>query len=226
LIAGGKGNQAMTIVAFQTRSEPLRFRAEPAWREQTKRAMDIAVSVIALIVLSPLLFLIATAIRIDSGTPAIYRQTRHGLHRRPFTIYKFRTLYVADDDNVFRQVQNPDDGVTRLGHFLRASNLDELPQLWNVFRGDMSLVGPRPHPVAMDERYERLLPAYLRRYAAKPGLTGWAQVNGHRGPTPTLEMVEDRIKHDLFYLKNRSLLLDLKIMAMTVFSATAFHNAF
>lgn len=216
----------MNMHATNWQVEPLRFREEPHGPEMAKRTLDVVLSATALLLLSPLLILVAIAIRLDSGTGAIYHQTRHGQGRRPFTIYKFRTLNAADGDNVFRQVQNPDDGVTRIGRILRATNIDELPQLWNVLKGDMSLVGPRPHPIRMDERYEPLVRGYSRRFATKPGLTGWAQVNGHRGPTPTLESIQNRIDNDLYYVGHKNLLLDLKIMMLTVFSASAFRNAF
>jgi lipopolysaccharide/colanic/teichoic acid biosynthesis glycosyltransferase len=192
----------------------------------TKRGLDIVLSSLALVLLAPLLGFIALSILFDGGGSVIYRQKRHGLGRSEFTILKFRTLVVSDGDDVFRQVTSPDDGVTRVGRFLRAWNLDELPQLWNVLRGEMSLVGPRPHPLRMDEHYEGVVPFYAGRYAAKPGLTGWAQVNGNRGPTPLLSDIQARLDHDLHYIENQSLWLDLKIMAMTVFSATAFRNAF
>jgi lipopolysaccharide/colanic/teichoic acid biosynthesis glycosyltransferase len=195
--------------------------------QASKRLVDMVLSAAALIGLSPFLLLIALAIRLDGGTPALYRQKRYGQGQREFTILKFRTLSVADSDDVFRQVRDSsDEQVTRVGRFLRAWNLDELPQLWNVLKGDMSLVGPRPHPVRMDQHYQHRLPLYTRRFDAKPGLTGWAQVNGHRGPTPTLGSMQARLEHDLFYIENRSLRFDLKIMVLTVFSANAFRNAF
>src|SRR4051812_22591799 len=141
---------------------------------------------LGLFVLSPVLVLVALAIRLDSTGPALFRQTRTGLNGKPFRIYKFRTMTVQEDGATIQQVTRNDPRVTRIGHWLRSTSIDDLPQLLNVIRGEMALVGPRPHALAHDEYYGRAIPAYVRRFAVKPGITGWAQVNGLCGETPTV----------------------------------------
>ncbi len=165
--------------------------------------------------LAPLLFLIALLIRFDSNGPALFRQTRTGLNGRQFRIYKFRTMRVQEDGSAVRQATKGDSRVTRVGRFLRKTSLDELPQLINVLRGEMALVGPRPHALAHDLEYGAKIPAYAGRFAVKPGITGWAQVNGSRGETPTLAHMQHRANLDLWYIENRSLGLDLQIIALT-----------
>lgn len=177
---------------------------------------DAWIAVIALGFLFPLLALIAILIRLESPGPALFRQTRTGLNGRTFQIYKFRSMRVQEDGDLIRQAARNDDRVTRLGAFLRASSLDELPQLLNVLRGEMALVGPRPHALAHDVFYESKVPNYRRRFDVRPGLTGWAQVNGSRGATPMLEDMERRIQLDLWYIGHQNIKLDLKIMITTV----------
>lgn len=189
-----------------------------------KRSFDIVVSAAALVVLSPLFLLVAIVIRLDSRGPAIFRQERYGFNQEPFLTYKFRTMAVSAD-RTFRQAQLNDARITRVGHFLRRSNLDELPQLINVLRGDMSLVGPRPHALAHDRAFEQRIAHYARRHNVRPGITGWAQVNGFRGLTATDDAMRGRYDHDLYYINNWSILLDLKILLLTVISAKAYRNA-
>jgi putative colanic acid biosynthesis UDP-glucose lipid carrier transferase len=153
---------------------------------------------------------------LDSRGPALFRQTRTGLNGRQFRIYKFRTMTVQEDGAVIRQATQGDARVTQIGRMLRKTSLDELPQLINVIRGEMSLVGPRPHALAHDKYYGREIPAYERRFAVKPGITGWAQVNGARGETATVADMQRRVDLDLWYVEHRSLALDLKILAWTV----------
>jgi exopolysaccharide biosynthesis polyprenyl glycosylphosphotransferase len=176
----------------------------------------VAVACLALLALAPLLMLVALAIRLDASGPVLFRQTRTGLNGCVFRIYKFRTMRVLEDGPEVRQACRADPRVTCIGRLLRRTHLDELPQLLNVLRGEMALVGPRPHALAHDEHYGREIPDYSRRFQVKPGMTGWAQVNGARGETPTLQHMQRRVELDLWYVKNRSFLLDLQILARTV----------
>ena len=155
--------------------------------QDARRMLDIALSVLALIVLSPILALATLAIALDSPGPILFCQRRTGLNGKPFGIFKFRTMTVLEDGDVVIQATAGDARITRVGRFLRTASIDELPQLFNVLAGDMSLVGPRPHAIAHDEYYGARIPGYDRRFAVKPGITGWAQVQGARGATPTLE---------------------------------------
>ncbi len=182
----------------------------------SKRLMDILISATALVVLGPLLLLIALAIRLETRGPAIFRQRRGGLCGRPFIIYKFRTMSAADDGDDVQHATRQDGRVTSLGAFLRRSSLDELPQLINVLKGDMSLVGPRPHALAHDDYYSQRVPSYADRLQARPGITGLAQVSGYRGGIDRLETMARRVSHDLDYIRNWSFLLDWKILVMTV----------
>jgi Undecaprenyl-phosphate glucose phosphotransferase len=190
------------------------------WGLLIKELIDKVVSAAMIVALLPLLLAIAAAIRLDSPGPVIFRQRRHGRNNTEFEVFKFRSMRVAtgqaSDGRI--QAQRNDRRITRIGAFLRKTSLDELPQLFNVLRGDMSLVGPRPHPCEM--RTENLLSAeimaeYAHRHRVKPGITGWAQIRGHRGATETAEQVRSRVECDLFYIENWSLMLDLKILALT-----------
>jgi len=191
----------------------MRPRAAALW---AKFVLDVGLAALGLVMLSPLLILIALAIRLDATGPALFRQTRTGLNGKPFRIYKFRTMTVQEDGPVVNQATQRDPRVTRIGRILRQTSLDEVPQLLNVIRGEMALVGPRPHALAHDEYYGREIPAYERRFAVKPGITGWAQVNGARGETATVADMQRRVDLDLWYVEYRSLALDLKILAWTV----------
>jgi Undecaprenyl-phosphate glucose phosphotransferase len=174
-----------------------------------KRGADFVLAFAGLIFVSPLLLIIAQAIRLDSRGPALFKQTRNGFNGRSFRIFKFRTMTVLEDGADIRQATRNDPRVTTLGHLLRRSSIDELPQLFNVLAGDMSLVGPRPHAVAHNTAYEQLIATYAFRYHVKPGITGWAQVNGSRGETRTVDLMEERVKLDLWYINNWSIWLDL-----------------
>jgi exopolysaccharide biosynthesis polyprenyl glycosylphosphotransferase len=191
-----------------------------------KRAFDILVSGLALIALSPALAFVALLIRIDSPGPALFRQKRYGLNQEPFRIFKFRTMRVLDDGAVVRQATRADARVTRIGAHLRRLSIDELPQLLNVLLGDMSIVGPRPHALAHDQLYVEKLARYARRHNVRPGITGWAQVCGHRGEIADDSAMLARLEHDLYYVDNWSLWLDVKIVAMTAFSRRAHSNAY
>jgi exopolysaccharide biosynthesis polyprenyl glycosylphosphotransferase len=181
----------------------------------TKRVCDILFAIGAIVCLSPLLVIAALAIRLEGPGPVIFRQRRTGLNGRPFVIYKFRTMSVVEDGSKITQAQRDDPRVTKVGRLLRQSSIDELPQFLNVLKGEMSLVGPRPHPVAFDQRYGALIPDYVLRHRVKPGITGWAQVTGLRGETATIEAMEKRVKMDLWYIEHQSPLLDLRIAWLT-----------
>ena len=181
-----------------------------------KRTVDVLVSVTALVVLAPLMVLIAIAVKLDTPGPVMFRQRRYGLYGEAITIYKFRSMSVADDGPHIVQASKQDARVTRVGRFLRRTSLDELPQFINALQGRMSVVGPRPHAVAHNELYRKLIKGYMLRHKVKPGITGWAQVNGLRGETATLDKMEARIQYDLDYLRNWSLWLDVWIMLKTV----------
>ena len=190
-----------------------------------KRFTDIAAALSGLILLAPLFAVIAALIKCDSKGPVFFVQHRLGFNQKPFRILKFRTMTSADNGPVVRQVTDGDARVTPLGRFLRRANLDELPQLLNVLKGDMSLVGPRPHAVAHDQEFERVVARYARRHNVRPGITGWAQINGYRGITDTEEKIRGRLEHDLYYIDNWSLGLDLRILLATVLSKRAYKNA-
>jgi Undecaprenyl-phosphate glucose phosphotransferase len=183
-----------------------------------KRTVDVIGASAGLLLLSPLMLAIAILIKFDSSGPVLFRQSRSGFNGRLFRIFKFRTMTVLEDGPVIRQATHYDPRVTRLGHWLRRTSIDELPQLFNVLSGDMSLVGPRPHAAGHDSEYERQIAAYAFRYQLKPGITGWAQFKGYRGETRSLDLMSKRIEHDLWYIKNWSLWLDVKILLGTVMS--------
>jgi exopolysaccharide biosynthesis polyprenyl glycosylphosphotransferase len=180
-----------------------------------KRLLDLTIAVPMLVVLSPLLLAVALLIKLDSNGPAMFRQTRLGLIGRPFGILKFRTMSVVEDGDAVVQAERNDARITRIGAFLRSTSIDELPQLLNVIAGDMSLVGPRPHAIAHDMHYAALIPEYTQRQRVKPGITGWAQVNGYRGGTPTLDLMQSRVDLDIWYADHSSLALDIRILART-----------
>ena len=202
-------------------------KGRPAGRggRWAKRTLDVVVAGPALVALSPLLVLIGLLIVVDTGRPVLYRQVRYGRNRVPFRVWKFRTLSPEASLQPFRQVTARDERITRIGRFLRRINFDELPQLLNVLGGSMSLVGPRPHPVELDEHFEPLIAHYAQRFTVKPGMTGWAQVNGCRGETDTIAKMEQRIARDLQYLSRRSIAFDLRILALTLLSARSYRNA-
>lgn len=181
-----------------------------------KRASDIVLSLLILTLISPLLLGIALAVKYTSPGPIIFRQRRYGLNGEEIIVYKFRSMTVCEDGAAVAQAQRNDCRFTPIGAFLRKTSLDELPQFVNVLQGRMSIVGPRPHAVAHNELYRKLIKGYMVRHKVKPGITGWAQVNGLRGETETLDKMQSRIDHDLDYLRRWSLGLDLKIILMTV----------
>lgn len=190
-----------------------------------KRAVDVVLAGIALVLLAPLFAVVAMAIRCEDGGAVFFEQRRYGFNQEPFSIYKFRSMRAHEDGRAVRQATAGDPRITRVGRFIRRTNLDELPQLINVLRGQMSLVGPRPHAMAHDQAFERDVARYARRHNVRPGITGWAQVNGWRGETDTPEKVRNRVEHDLFYIDHWSLMLDLSILVRTLLSRKAYRNA-
>jgi putative colanic acid biosysnthesis UDP-glucose lipid carrier transferase len=192
-----------------------------------RRAIDIVVSATALAFASPILLVAALAIRLESPGPIVYRQRRSGLHGREFDVLKLRTMVDgAEHKGAGLAINENDSRITRVGAFLRRTSLDELPQIFNVLEGKMSFVGPRPHAVAHNEAYRKLISGYMIRHKVRPGITGWAQVNGLRGETSTVEMMQRRIQYDLDYLKNWSLWLDLKIIVLTALTVIYDRNAY
>jgi exopolysaccharide biosynthesis polyprenyl glycosylphosphotransferase len=191
-----------------------------------KRLMDIVVASVSLIALLPLLILTAIAIKLDSRGPVIFRQRRHGFNGQTFMIYKFRTMKVQEDGAAVVQARKADPRTTRIGRILRETSIDELPQLLNVLLGNMSIVGPRPHALVHDHEYGKMIANYAFRHHVKPGITGWAQVNGFRGGTPQLELMQRRIQHDLWYIDNWSLSLDMLIVIKTMFEVLRRNNAY
>ena len=191
-----------------------------------KRVFDLVFAAAGLIMLTPLIVFVAALIALQGDGPVFFAQRRYGFNQKPFRIIKFRTMRTQDDGAVVPQATRDDPRLTRIGRLLRRWNIDEIPQLFNVLTGDMSLVGPRPHALSHDHDYAQRIALYARRHNVKPGITGWAQINGYRGETDTDEKMRKRVECDLFYIDNWSLWLDLKIIARTVLSPTAYVNAY
>ena len=207
---------------------PIEVQRAPLSRRDliVKRLFDLTFAGLALAIFSPLLLLTSVAIKLDSQGPVIFRQRRRGFNGREFAIYKFRTMTVLEDGGAVRQAQRDDARVTWLGRLLRASSIDELPQLINVLTGEMSLVGPRPHAVVHDDEYAELIDRYTFRHHVKPGITGWAHIHGFRGETAAVALMEKRIQLDLWYINNWSLWLDLRIIARTGVEVLRGRNAY
>ncbi len=184
--------------------------------ELVKRVSDIVLATFILLLISPFLLAIAIGVKLSSPGPVIFRQRRNGLDGGEIVVYKFRSMQAQDNGSLVRQATKDDPRITRFGAFIRRTSLDELPQFINVLQGRMSIVGPRPHAVAHNEEYRQLIKAYMVRHKVKPGITGWAQVNGHRGETDTIEKMQARVEYDLEYLRNWSLGLDLQIIVRTI----------
>lgn len=209
-----------------TTGKPKQHSAKRVYALMAKHILDKIIAIIALILLSPLLVLVSLFIKIDSRGPIIFKQNRNGLKNKTFKVWKFRTMHVMENGTDVEQAKKEDTRITRLGSFLRKSSIDELPQLINILLGDMAIVGPRPHPVALNNRFRPLIENYDQRCAMKPGLTGLAQINGHRGPTKTVEQMLKRIECDAKYIENWSLWADLKIMLATPYYGLISKNAF
>ena len=212
---------SQNVLAIEVQRAPL----SPAER-LAKRAMDIVIATIALIFLVPVMALTAVAIKLDGPGPVVFRQRRKGFNGQEFVMLKFRTMSVQEDGAVVTQATHNDPRVTPVGRLLRSASIDELPQLLNVLGGDMSLIGPRPHALAHDDYFQKIVSDYAFRHHVKPGLTGWAQCNGSRGATPSAEQIERRVKLDLWYINNWSLLLDFQILIKTCFEVIRKRNAY
>ncbi|WIM06102.1 MAG: undecaprenyl-phosphate glucose phosphotransferase [Candidatus Nitricoxidivorans perseverans] len=196
------------------------------WNGVLKRVSDVVLSVLILLLLSPAMLAIALAVKLTSPGPVIFKQRRYGLDGDEIHVYKFRSMTVCEDDGEIRQAQKNDSRLTSIGGFLRKSSLDELPQFFNVLRGQMSIVGPRPHAVAHNEVYRKVIKGYMIRHKVKPGITGWAQVNGYRGETDTVDKMQKRVEYDLEYLRNWSLRFDIYIILKTVWVLAGRKNAY
>ena len=194
--------------------------------EFIKRTEDVVVSAIILTLITPVLLSIAAAIKLTSKGPIIFKQDRYGLDGRKIKVWKFRSMTVTENSDVVTQAKKNDVRITKLGAFLRRTSLDELPQFINVIKGDMSIVGPRPHAVAHNEEYRKKVEFYMFRHKTKPGITGWAQINGWRGETDTLDKMTKRVEFDLHYIKHWSLWFDIKIIFMTIFKGFKNENAY
>ncbi len=184
--------------------------------ELVKRISDIVLSSIILLLISPILAILAIGVKLSSPGPVIFKQKRNGLDGEEIVVYKFRSMRAMDNGTVVKQATKDDPRITKFGAFIRRTSLDELPQFINVLQGRMSIVGPRPHAVAHNEQYRKLIKAYMVRHKVKPGITGWAQINGYRGETETIEKMQARVEYDLEYLRNWSLGLDLQIIIRTI----------
>ena len=190
-----------------------------------KRSLDLSLAMSALVLLFPILLIIALCIRMDSPGPVLFRQQRNGRDGDFFRIFKFRTMRLQCEERA-RQATRYDSRVTRIGRLLRRTSLDELPQLLNVVQGSMSLVGPRPHPLTLDAEYRFLIPNLDSRYSVKPGITGWAQINGHRGETRKLSDMINRVEHDCHYIRFYSLRSDISILLATLCRGWIHENAY
>lgn len=182
-----------------------------------KRVQDIIISIFVLLLIFPIMIIISIAVKATSPGPILFKQRRYGVAGEDIMVWKFRSMVIHDNDNEVKQATRNDSRVTRLGSFLRRTSLDELPQFMNVLMGDMSIVGPRPHAAEHNELYRKKIRGYMLRHAVKPGITGWAQINGWRGETDTLEKMQSRIDYDHWYISHWSIWLDLKIIFLTIF---------
>ncbi|CAH0526168.1 undecaprenyl-phosphate glucose phosphotransferase [Vibrio hippocampi] len=191
-----------------------------------KRTQDVVLSSIIITLISPVLLAVAIGVKLSSPGPVLFKQKRYGLDGRPITVWKFRSMSTMDNGSVVKQATRNDPRITPFGSFIRRTSLDELPQFLNVLTGQMSIVGPRPHAVAHNEKYRTLIDSYMLRHHVKPGITGWAQINGYRGETDTLDKMEKRVEHDLDYIRSWSLWLDLKIIFLTTFKGFVSKTAY
>jgi putative colanic acid biosynthesis UDP-glucose lipid carrier transferase len=221
-------SSSAAILPFRTprRAGHADVSAAPHSQEHLKRGLDLAIALPLFALCAPLMLAIAALIKIDSAGPVLFRQKRLGRGGAAFDILKFRTMTVLEDGENVTQVKQDDRRVTRVGRWLRRTSLDELPQFLNVIAGEMSLVGPRPHAVAHDRLYGTLIENYQLRQLVKPGITGWAQVNGARGETPAVEDMRRRVILDIWYARNASFALDLRILARTPREVFSQRNAY
>jgi putative colanic acid biosynthesis UDP-glucose lipid carrier transferase len=169
---------------------------------------------------------LAIGVKLSSAGPVLFKQKRYGINGKEINVYKFRSMTTQDNGSIIKQAIKGDPRITKFGAFIRRTSLDELPQFYNVLQGNMSIAGPRPHAVAHNEEYRQLIPKYMQRHLVKPGITGWAQINGWRGETDTLDKMENRINYDLYYINNWSLWLDIKIILITIIKGFVNKNAY
>jgi undecaprenyl-phosphate galactose phosphotransferase/putative colanic acid biosynthesis UDP-glucose lipid carrier transferase len=225
-----KGVRALSDLTWSVRKPGLAIELQRAPLSEVqllaKRITDVVMASLALVFFLPVMAIAAVAIKLDGPGPVIFRQARKGFNGKQFDILKFRTMTVQENGPSIVQAARSDSRVTTIGRLLRSSSIDELPQLWNVLRGDMSLIGPRPHALAHDNYFETLLSDYAFRHHVKPGITGWAQCNGVRGAMTTIEHTADRVKLDLWYINNWSLWLDVLILIKTIFEVLRRRNAY
>jgi putative colanic acid biosysnthesis UDP-glucose lipid carrier transferase len=191
-----------------------------------KTLFDMSFALVALVLLAPLMITIAIAIKLTSPGPVLFKQPRLGLNGKKFSVYKFRSMKVHQEHGTVTQATKDDPRITPIGQFLRRTSLDELPQFLNVLKGEMSVVGPRPHALQHNEMYKDLLELYMLRHRVKPGITGWAQIHGYRGETDTVDKMAKRVQFDLHYIQNWSLWMDVKIIVWTAFRGWTGNNAY
>ena len=216
-----KSRRLGNSVAVEFQRAPLSI-----YQRFSKRLLDLVVSIGGIVLLMPMFVVVAAAIKADLRGPALFMQTRYGFNSKRFKIFKFRTMTVLEDGETVMQVMRDDKRVTLLGAWLRKTSIDELPQLFNVLTGEMSIVGPRPHATVHDDYFAKLISHYAFRHHMKPGITGWAQVHGCRGETPTLQSMKERINLDIWYVDNWSLLLDVRIILRTTTELVRGRNAY
>ncbi|WP_407170712.1 undecaprenyl-phosphate glucose phosphotransferase [Bradyrhizobium sp. ORS 111] len=220
-LASNRSSECVRSLAINVQSAPLSEA-----QRFVKRTIDIVLALLALVFFSPIMAVTAIAIKMDSPGPVIFRQDRKGFNGRRFTIFKFRTMTVQENGAAVAQATRDDPRVTEIGRILRSTSFDELPQLFNVLMGTMSMVGPRPHALAHDVQFESMLRDYAVRQNVKPGITGWAQCNGARGATPSIDKIAERVRLDLWYVNNWSLRLDIQILAKTFVEVIKQRNAY
>lgn len=213
------------VIRFSQYANLIHRDPQRGWHGIAKKVLDKSAALAGLVVLSPLLIGTAIAIKLDSKGPVLFKQPRHGKNNRVFDIWKFRTMSVMECGDDFVQAKQGDARITKIGNFLRRTSIDELPQLVNVLKGDMSLVGPRPHPVALNEQFAPSVSGYWNRHISTPGLTGLAQIRGFRGPTDTLKKMQDRVDSDIEYAVDWKFSDDLKILAITPYVVLTGKNA-
>jgi putative colanic acid biosynthesis UDP-glucose lipid carrier transferase len=222
---GGSGEASLSALGPAVLRQ-IHRRAIRDWDVMLKAGLDRLVAMAALVALSPLFAIVGAAIRLESRGPVFFRQQRHGVCGETIVVWKFRTMRVMEDGAVVRQASKDDQRVTKVGRLLRRTSLDELPQLINVLLGNMAIVGPRPHAIAHNEHYGAIIRVYGRRAQVRPGITGWAQVNGYRGETRSPDEMAARIEHDLWYIANWSLWFDIKIILLTPIYGFVHKNAY
>ena len=204
------------LVLFALAAAAYAYDGDMRTDDWLKRLEDLLIATAAIVVTAPLMLAIALGVKLCSPGPVLFRQHRYGLSGKVVEVWKFGSMRVVEDGDAIPQARRGDPRVTRFGAFLRRTSLDELPQFFNVLQGHMSVVGPRPHAVVHNEQYRKLVPGYMLRHKVKPGITGWAQINGWRGETDTVEKMQHRVEHDMHSIRNWSVWLDVKIVLLTL----------